>query len=177
MFSAQKKSFVNLLPRTDFETSFGGKFLHWAIFYGRYLIILTEIVVILAFFLRFGVDAQLSSVNDAIGGKKNIIAANLKFEATYLGIQNRLNTVGKIVSTTPYWQTLESVTNQIPEGVKITTMTMTDHEFNLAGNGDQASFNTLVDRMLAQKTFKNVSLSNITYDTSSAVKFILKANY
>ncbi len=177
MFSAQKNRSVNLLPHTEFEASFGGKFLHWAIFYGRYLIIVTEIVVILAFFLRFRVDADLSNINDAIAGKKNIIAANLKFESTYKGVQNRLSEAGKIIAKTPYGQTLDSITGQIPDGVKITTLTITAHEFSLTGVGDQGSFNTLVDRMLAQKNFKNVSLSNISYDTVSAVKFILKANY
>lgn len=177
MFSAQKKSLVNLLPRNEFETSFWGKFLHWAIFYGRYLIILTEIIVILAFILRFRVDADLSNINDAINGKKSIIAANLKFESVYKGIQNRLGEAGKIVASPQYSQALDLITGQIPEGIKITTLNITAHDFNLSGSGDQASFNVLVDRMLAQKSFKNVSLSNVTYDTTGVVKFILKANY
>jgi len=177
MFSAQKKALVNLVPKTEFETSFAGKFLHWSVFYGRYVIILTEIVVILAFFLRFKVDSDISNTNDAIAGKKNIIGANLKFESVYRGVQNRLNQAGKIIVEPPYWQIMDQITAQIPEGIKITSLTISDHEFNLSGAGDQPGFNSFIDRILTQKNFKNVFLSDISYNTVSAVKFSLKANY
>lgn len=177
MFSARKKTLVNLLPKTEFESSFSGKFLHWSIFYGRYLIILTEIVVILAFMMRFKVDADLSNLNDAIAGKANIIAANMKFETEYIGIQNRLNEAGKIIADTPVWQILDQITTQVPESIKITTLTIGNRGFSLSATGDQSGFNTFVDRVLSQKNFKNLNLSNISYDSNSAVKFSLKATY
>lgn len=166
-----------MLPKNEFEKSFSGKFLNWAIFYGRYVVILTEIVVIVAFFLRFRVDADLANVNDSIAGKKSIIYTNLKFEDQFKAVQTRVREAGKVVSNRSYTQTLDRVINKIPDGVKITTLTVNGSDFLFTATADQTSFNALVQNMLSTKEFNNVSLSNISYDSTNTVKFSLKANY
>ena len=53
---------INLLPKTEFELSFWGRFIKWALSTGRYIIILTELVVIIAFMSRFKLDRDASDV-------------------------------------------------------------------------------------------------------------------
>ena len=58
---------VNLLEKDDFSESPIGRIVTWAITYGRYIMILTEIVVLLAFISRFSLDRKLTDLNEAIG--------------------------------------------------------------------------------------------------------------
>lgn len=59
---AARTSAVNLLPTDRFEFSRTGRFLIWALSTGRLVVILTELVVILAFLSRFWLDRQLSDL-------------------------------------------------------------------------------------------------------------------
>ena len=52
--SAQSSPRVNLLPSDRFEFSKAGKFLDWALTTGRYLVVLTELIVTMAFYPDFG---------------------------------------------------------------------------------------------------------------------------
>ena len=68
---------INLLPKSDFEASFWGKFLKWGVSSGRYLVILTELVVIVAFLSRFKLDWDYAAVRDRINGKRAVLAAKI----------------------------------------------------------------------------------------------------
>jgi hypothetical protein len=67
------KQEINLLPREEFEKKPIGKFLTWALSIGRYIIIFTELIVILAFLSRFKLDRDLSDLNQSIREKQAVI--------------------------------------------------------------------------------------------------------
>jgi len=70
---AHVKKPINLLPPSEFEQSFWGKFLKWAVTAGRYVTILTELVVILAFLFRFKLDTEVADLGTRIEGQKNFL--------------------------------------------------------------------------------------------------------
>ena len=80
---------INLLIHTDFDKTFLGKFLRWSLTYGRYIIICTEIIVLLAFIYRFSLDRKITDLNDEIEQKSAIIAANSNFEEQFRNLQFR----------------------------------------------------------------------------------------
>ena len=60
---------IDLLKQKPIEERFLGRFLEWALSYGRYIIIGTQIIVLLAFFSRFKLDQELSDLHERIDEK------------------------------------------------------------------------------------------------------------
>ena len=71
--SAQDNISVNLLTQDDFSSSPIGKVFLWALSVGRYIVVITELIVILSFLSRFKLDRDLTDVNEAIEKQKAII--------------------------------------------------------------------------------------------------------
>lgn len=92
MFSARKKkNFINLLPQEEFESSTMGRVLHWLLSTFRYLVIVTEMVVIAAFLSRFYFDSVNADLNDEIKQKQTYIEAYLPFEKNFRAVQAKLS--------------------------------------------------------------------------------------
>ncbi|HCS79450.1 TPA: hypothetical protein DIV55_06990, partial [Patescibacteria group bacterium] len=64
---------INLLTRKDFDASLVGRILRWSLIYGRYIIVSTEIIVLLAFIYRFSLDRQITDLNEEIEQKSAIV--------------------------------------------------------------------------------------------------------
>src|SRR3989344_8016651 len=94
-----RKSTLNLLPRSDLDGSWWGRFLKWALSTGRYIIILTEMVVIMAFLSRFKLDRDLSDLAERIEGKKNVLVALSGNENVFRSIQKRLTVAKTLIES------------------------------------------------------------------------------
>ena len=64
-FFGHKRS-INLLPRDAFEASTLGVVLEWALVFGKWAVIVTQLVVMGAFLWRFALDTRLSNLKKAI---------------------------------------------------------------------------------------------------------------
>ena len=84
---------INLLPVDPFEQGFWGRFLKWGLSVGRYIVIATELVVILAFLSRFKLDRDLSDLNETIAEKQAVLAAYSTLEADYRELAGRLDLI------------------------------------------------------------------------------------
>ena len=60
------KKDINLLPREEFEQKTVGRFLIWALTVGRWIVIVTELIVITAFLSRFKLDRDLANLYEKI---------------------------------------------------------------------------------------------------------------
>jgi len=81
---------VNLLDQEELEHSPLGRIVTWAITYGRYIMIGTEVIVLLAFISRFSLDRKLTDINEEIAQKQAIIEANAPFEREIRALQDQL---------------------------------------------------------------------------------------
>ena len=64
---------INLVPKDPFFATIPGRVLKWALSAGRYIVIFTELVVIISFATRFTLDRQVTDLNDTITSKEAII--------------------------------------------------------------------------------------------------------
>src|SRR3990167_1463025 len=87
---------INLLSQKDFDRTLVGKLLRWALTYGRYIIISTEIIVLFAFILRFSLDRQITDLNEEIEQKAAIVAANKGFESSFRNLQSRTQQINTL---------------------------------------------------------------------------------
>lgn len=96
-FFGHKRS-INLLPRDAFEASTLGVVLEWALVFGKWAVIVTQLVVMGAFLWRFTLDTRLSNLKKAIAKDVAIVKSYEQVERDFTLIQKRL-TVAQIALT------------------------------------------------------------------------------
>ncbi len=168
---------INLLPKSEFEISFWGKFLKWALSTGRYMVILTELVVIVAFLSRFKLDKDLADLSDNIAGKKAVIDASAAYEKQFRTIQSRLSAAEKMIDgQTGVAAIIDLVTTRIVPGVRLSTVSVIGSEVLVSGTAaSDQTFGDFVTRVTASKKWKSVDLADITATNIQGIKFTIRA--
>ncbi len=118
-------TYINLLEQNAFETSFVSKLIRWALTYGRYIIISTEIVVLLAFIYRFKLDRQITDLNQLIEQKSKIVANNLDFEEQFRNLQTRVEHIDTLTTNIDVsYKLIEHLEEITPKGVHFSSLTI-----------------------------------------------------
>lgn len=167
---------INLLPKTEFEISFWGRFLKWSLTAGRYIIILTELLVIMAFMSRFKLDHDLSDLNDTILGKQALLEASSNTEKVLRLTQARLNFADqKIKSGQNSSETISKITGLIPLGIEFNSLTLVGKNLTLnMTSSSELSLGTFIQALSSDKMFKSVDLTSVSSESESGLKFIIK---
>ncbi len=97
---ANKKE-LSLLPDADNPNSLSARALKWLTTVGRWVIVLTELVVILAFISRFWLDRKNSDLSEVIRQRQAILASTRKFEEEFNSFQKRLDYVREFYQNQP----------------------------------------------------------------------------
>lgn len=130
----KKEEQINLLPQKGFQASTAGRLLSWILSTFRVIVIVTEIIVMIAFLSRFYFDAQNSDLNEEIDHKQAVLSAARDFEGKYKDVQNRLRLFSAIISEeTPYSVILTSVKSSVPADVVLTSVSGEKNSFKIIG--------------------------------------------
>lgn len=95
-FFGRKKA-INLLPRDSFEASSVGVILAWLLVFGKWSVIITQLIVMGAFLWRFGLDRQLTDVKKAIAKDVAIIKSYEQIERDFILTQKRLEVAKEVI--------------------------------------------------------------------------------
>jgi Tfp pilus assembly protein PilN len=169
---------INLLPVDPFEQGFWGRFLKWGLSVGRYIVIATELVVILAFLSRFKLDRDLSDLNESIAEKQAVLAAYSTLEADYRELAGRLGLIKQLrltgLSSPEEIGSLEQLT---PADVSFGMIRMTGTELELAGRaGSETGLAAFLRALTNKGGFKTVTVGQISSgEGSSGIEFRLIA--
>jgi Tfp pilus assembly protein PilN len=139
-FFGHKRS-INLLPRDEFENSTLGVVLEWGLVFGKWAVIITQLVVMGAFLYRFTLDRSLTDLRKSIAKQVAVVKSYEQIEKDYILIQKRviqaksaietedvvINTLGELLRITPTEVWFDRV-NLTP-----TTMTLTAYAASLPG--------------------------------------------
>jgi len=69
----KRKININLIVKEDLGEALSSQILSWALTYGRYIIIITQIVVLSVFFLRFKLDRDHTDLKEAVTQKQALL--------------------------------------------------------------------------------------------------------
>lgn len=168
---------LNLLPKTEFEMSFWGRFLKWSLTTGRYIIILTELVVIIAFMSRFKFDHDLSDLNDAILGKQALLEASSNTEKVLRLTQARLSLIDQKFKTSPIpSEVISKIAGLLSVGTTLNSAALVNGNLTLdVTTVSETGLGIFVQALSTDKMFKSVDLTNVTSDSESNIKFNIKA--
>jgi len=174
-----KGSSINLIEKDDFEHTSIGRLTMWAVTYGRYIMVGTEVVVLLAFISRFSLDRKLTDLKEEISQKQAILEANQDFEQEYQSLQNRLTTVGKLLNgqTQPF-NALSSMQSLLPQGVYLQAYDYQKNKITIeATAGNTQSFAQYLANIQASKQITQIEIGDIRKQPLTGIQFRLTAVY
>ncbi len=155
---------INLLDHSDINTRPLGKFLKWSLTYGRYIIIGTQVIVLLAFFSRFRFDQELSDLHTRIDEKVNIIQALSSIETNTRAVQNRLSLVKTLEeSRSLYTLVLNNLANEVAVDTSITQISIVENKITINGLSlNNTSFSKFLNIVRKSTLFFQISLNDIS---------------
>jgi len=164
---------INLIGEEEMEHTPIGRIVTWAVTYGRYIMIGTEIVVLLAFISRFSLDRKLTDLNEEISQKQAIIEANVDFEQEFRDVQNQLTNIQKLIKTPTHMiEALDTVQSLLPIDVYLNSLEITPNKLTAdAVAGTAGGFSTLIANLQSTKFFKDVDIGDIKRDQIHGIQF------
>lgn len=156
------------------------KILHWLLSSGRYIFIFVETIVLIAFFTRFKLDADLAAKKEAIEEQIPYIESLKPDEITIRQTQLQLSTIKAFYSDRPdYPQILKKIADNTPLAVKITILNLERVVGKVTikitaqaqSNNDVATF---ISGLRSDSAFSDVNLASAGLE-EGLIKFTLDA--
>lgn len=175
---AAKTVDVNLMPGEDLEERPGGKFLKWALSWGKRIVIVTEGIVILAFLSRFWLDTTVADLGEQIISKKNIVEASANFESKFRSTTERITKAKQIDSQVSPLTILDQTRALVPTRVVVTQMAVSGSGVNFSGTADEQSLALLVTAFRKSADFTDLTVERITKTSPSlTIDFSMRATF
>lgn len=171
---------INLLPQKDFEDTPVGRLLRWSLTYGRYIIICTEVIVLLAFIYRFSLDRKVTDLEEAIAQKSAIIEANQEFETYFRNLQTRTEQIGTLLENEDVVigviRYLESIT---PLDVELSTITISARDRTLTLNaisGTSSSLALFLSQLKNSDVITQVNVNSLAKQNTGTGETLFSIN-
>lgn len=164
---------INLLGQEDLIHTPQGRILNWALTYGRYIMIGTEIVVLLAFISRFSLDRKLTDLKEEISQKQVILEANAPLERDIRLLQDHLVKIKKITVTQPTPVNIITLLGSlIPPDVYIDTLDLTSERLTISATaGETNGFSQFLTNLQATKQFTTLEIGDINKNPLTGIEF------
>ena len=172
MAARKSKTQINLLPQEEFAGTTFGRTLKWAMSTFRVIVIVTEMVVMVAFLSRFWLDARNADLNDLIKQKSAVLAASTEFEKEFKGTQKKLKIFSSLSEDVgAASSTLGTITSFLPSDIFLVTYSFNSQSAQVKGVAqNEVSIAQFIVNLEKSESFEKVTLTNL--DTSDDSQFI-----
>lgn len=169
---------INLLGIEDLSHTPQGRIVQWALTYGRYIMVGTEIVVLLAFISRFSLDRKLTDLKEEISQKQAILEANLSFERDIARIQDELTVIrGLTADQQKPLDMINLIQSIVPSDVSLESLKVTNDKVSAdATAGTTGSFTQFIANLQAAKGIDHVEIGDINKSATSGIVFKFTAS-
>lgn len=169
---------INLVPQDPFFETVLGRFLKWALSVGRYIVIFTELIVIVSFASRFTLDRMVTDLNGAITQKERAISSYGDLEKNFRFIQQQIEDYKQLQQDSNLVEIFPLLNENIPRNVIFETLLITDDSVNFTGAAlSQEALNILVNNLQLSPYFTEVTINKIESiaERSAGVNFDIRA--
>lgn len=177
---AAQKASIELLPQEEWQKGKLGKLLKWTLTVGRHIVILTELVVILAFLSRFKLDRDLADLGKEIEQKQAIIEASADFEKEFRFLQKRLVSIESLrKDQIPAVEIVSELATLTPLNIQFSDLEVNKEGTELTATSlTESGLATFLDKLKNSDRFKKLFLTEVSQDTEKQVgiKFRFKDN-
>lgn len=164
---------INLALKDPFFDSLIGKSLKWALSVGRYIVIFTELVVILSFVTRFTLDRQVTDLNASIEQKRNVILSYGDLEDNFRIAQEKIDNYSQVEQQTNIVEIFPNLSYIIPQEVQLDELIINQDRVIVSGIAlSQSSLNTLINNVQISPDFFNVVVDKIESEGDKTPGFV-----
>ncbi len=177
--TAQKKQLqINLLPEANFAYTTVGRILTWILTSFRVIVIVTEIIVMIAFLSRFWLDAKNTDLNDKIKEKSAVIRALSNFEKEFETTQNKLKVFSQITKNEGVFKDIIKTTiSYLPSELFLTSLTIKEDSLEIEGiTTSEISLQQLITNLNSTKKFSDISIGELGTDSKDPNILVFKLN-
>ena len=164
---------INLLGKDSFASSPYGRIVTWAITYGRYIMIGTEVVVLLAFISRFSLDRKLTDLKEEISQKRAIVEINLPLETEVKNLQNQLTNIKTLLKTqTKPVELFFRIQSFIPADVRLETFDINGDTISVsAAAGTNTGLGQFFAALQADSNISDIEIGDVSRDLATGIQF------
>lgn len=165
---------INLVPGDPFYETPVGKGLRWALSIGRYVVIFTELVVILSFVARFTLDRQITDLNESINQKETIVRSYGQLENEVRLYQKKTEQYSQVQQQTNIADVFQVISRVTPRGVTLQRLRIDQDVVTFSGiTTDREILNTLMSNLTLTDAFTVVDIPIIenAEDDQSGLQF------
>ncbi|MEK7544148.1 MAG: PilN domain-containing protein [Patescibacteria group bacterium] len=164
---------INLLGQEDLKHTPQGRLIGWALTYGRYIMIGTEIVVLLAFISRFSLDRKLTDLKEEINQKQAILEANSGLELEIRRLQDQLvKTKQTMTNQQIPLNTLTLLQTLLPTDVYAEKLEVASDRLSVdAIAGTTHGFSQFLTNLQATKQFSRIDIGDIKKNALTGIEF------
>ncbi len=170
---------VNLLPEDPFFETIIGRSMRWAVSVGRYIVIFTELLVILSFGTRFSLDRQITDLNEDIHQKSSIIESFGNLERDIRSVQGRIEEYQQLQQRKNLAEVFPLLSSIIPQDVRLNELTIQPAVVSMKGTTQsQTSLTLLLNNVQLSPNFSNVRVNKIevSEETQGEFNFEIQAD-
>lgn len=153
--------FINLFPEKEKDAV--DKVMYFAFHYLRYILVITQFVVICVFFFRFKVDQEIVDLKDSLQQKRQIIVAtrSLLDEIAYL--EDKTNNIAEIAKEEERFQTMISYfIDGLPQDVLLNNLTVDNDRITCEGYSlNPASIQQYRELLESEARFETITLASV----------------
>ena len=171
------KNTINLLTISATPLSLWEKAYAWTLLIGRYVIIATELIVLLAFFYKFKLDNELANVKSDIDANIQVFKSSSQDDKDIRTYQSKIINQEFIYSHQKKLSAIiKHTTGLIPVNVNVSDITFNNSSItiNCSLPGTSATQLTIIQNIAnvfkADPLYENVALNNV--QTNSATNLI-----
>jgi Tfp pilus assembly protein PilN len=165
---------INLVPKDPFFSSPLGRILNWALSIGRYIVIFTELVVIISFASRFTLDRQVTDLNDEIHQKQSVVESYGDLEEKVRLTQAKVDQYQQLSQQTNIADIFPQLSQVIPADVQLESLAIKQTSVSIDGSAkSQNALNILINNLKLSQNVFNITVDKIetAQETKGTVKF------
>lgn len=164
---------INLFPPR--EQNIVDKGIYFSFHYLRYILVITQIIVIGVFFYRFKVDQEIVDLKDALNQKQEIISVSQPLIKEVEAVEAKITTANKLITDQKkFSDQFDYFLSIFPEKLNLTKLAVTsDGEFEISGTtNDPASVKLFYERLKKDNKFAVVDVKSLKKDITGYVFII-----
>jgi Tfp pilus assembly protein PilN len=168
---------INLLGQDALEHTPWGRLITWATTYGRYIMITTEIIVLLAFISRFSLDRKLTDLTEEISQKQAIIEANKPFEDDIRALQGQLTQIKTLLAGQEApMDVIDLIVRYLPPDVYLESYEFSGNKLTVSATAaTNEGFSLFLGRLQTASILSNITIGDIRRKAATGIQFQFSA--
>ena len=179
MFSKQRSPSINLIPQDPFFDTVLGRTLSWCMGAGRYIVIFTEIVVILSFAARFTLDRTVTDLNESLLKQLTLIEGMREDELAFKLAQSQVTEVKTSLESSNIIDVFGALNKVVPPDILLKRMSISQKSVSLEADAQsQNALITFINNLQLSNQFNSVRVGKIetSEDNPAGLTFTVMAS-